>query len=384
MNVQNFELGQESADWEELIPTEATRSATEEDDDDSSLPSLECLEDAIEYGDQDQHNNGAADSDSDDDPYSHIDYDAFVNNARESSPHIVHHVPSDTLPLTSQDTKVWCHVCNSNTSAHTNTEEELECNVCQSTFVEQVDQGVESFLAPTTTTTGSNQHLQPQEGTATSELPSISDADRNAVVNQVLGRILGMSGLSQAALTSNRPITIVREGSDGIRRPVGLLIRQVNPLATTATRSIYSSSSLLSSSTSLGNRSGVLDLLTSLSNIRQGSPNFNNEDALSNAQFEQFLHHVLMNETSHAGAPAATDEMIEKLPTITLITNIEASSLGECSISQENFEVGDIVVCLPCDHKFKQEPILHWLKLHRTCPVCRIDITTPPSTETAM
>ena len=36
-------------------------------------------------------------------------------------------------------------------------------------------------------------------------------------------------------------------------------------------------------------------------------------DADPGGQFEQFLHHILMNESSHAGAPPAADQAIAAL-----------------------------------------------------------------------
>lgn len=55
----------------------------------------------------------------------------------------------------------------------------------------------------------------------------------------------------------------------------------------------------------------------------------------------------------------------------------EIDELGECSINQELFQLGDVAVTLPCEHRFKEESIVHWLKMHSTCPVCRVDISQP-------
>ena len=49
--------------------------------------------------------------------------------------------------------------------------------------------------------------------------------------------------------------------------------------------------------------------------------------------------------------------------------------IGECSICQETFKVGEHFMLLPCNdthpHKFHKCCISPWLKNHDTCPTCR-------------
>lgn len=348
--MDKFEVGENGVDWEELVP-KTNIPSTMEDDDDLSVPSLVSdEEDRVEenyssYDDIEVSEDG-------DGPEEMLS-DSDVNS------HVLRQGGDETSQKESYR-QVWCHGCNENTIADFTLDGELCCRVCKSDFVEEVDQGVEEFLG----------------GSADRNTTPSPPVDRNQVVNQVLSRIFNIANLSQPSLQSRIPITVVREDEHGIRRPVGVLFRQLGPDMEPSSR-LNPFSALETRPQTSSPPSGLLDLLLSLSSIRQGSPNFNNEDALSNSQFEQFLHHVLMNENAHSGAPAATEEMIDSLPSNTLLTNIEAAALGECSISQEVFEVGDVVLTLPCEHKFKQEPIVHWLKLHRTCPVCRIDIVKP-------
>ena len=85
--------------------------------------------------------------------------------------------------------------------------------------------------------------------------------------------------------------------------------------------------------------------------------------------FEDLLHHIMMNETSHAGVPPASDIIIESLlrEQVTSDTN-QINRLGECCISMEPFEAGDTAISLPCGHSYKQDPIVQWLRMHNTCP----------------
>ena len=45
---------------------------------------------------------------------------------------------------------------------------------------------------------------------------------------------------------------------------------------------------------------------------------------------------------------------------------------NECPILRVNFEEGDEITVLPCEHCFNSEAIIHWLKEEKAeCPVCR-------------
>ena len=85
--------------------------------------------------------------------------------------------------------------------------------------------------------------------------------------------------------------------------------------------------------------------------------------------FEDLLHHIMMNETSHAGVAPASDVIIESLlrEQVTADTN-QITRLGDCCISMEPFEPGDTAISLPCGHSYKQEAIVQWLRMHNTCP----------------
>ena len=53
------------------------------------------------------------------------------------------------------------------------------------------------------------------------------------------------------------------------------------------------------------------------------------------------------------------------------------SAVGDrstCQICQEDFNLGDLIVQLPCRHIFCKSCILTWLKVKVTCPCCRDDV----------
>ena len=49
--------------------------------------------------------------------------------------------------------------------------------------------------------------------------------------------------------------------------------------------------------------------------------------------------------------------------------------IGDCAICQEEFEVGELFVPLPCNeihpHRFHKDCISPWLRNNNTCPTCR-------------
>jgi hypothetical protein len=278
-----------------------------------------------------------------------------------------------------QSVQVWCHICSGQSTATKNISSEYECVICRETFVEELDQGIEGFLdgnreelvpllsapeVPSSSSSSSSMAQQEQVSqisSTSSVTASNPTTDHSSIVNHVLERVLG---INTPVATRGQPVTFISAEANGSRRPIGIVISR---------HSAGMERNMLSGFDS--NNTGLMNLLSSLTQIRSNSPGFDSRDALSNAQFEQFLHHVLMNETSHAGAPPATDEMISKLDKLVVEGDVDVTTLGECSISQESFEYGDTIIALPCGHRFKEEPILHWLRMHRTCPVCRVDIS---------
>lgn len=256
---------------------------------------------------------------------------------------------------------VWCHTCGAQSDAVTNTDFELECLGCMSTFVEEQDQGVDRFLA--------EEHNQVQgsgggiidvpassrndisaETSAHPQQPSVAPAqdERSRIINHILDNLFGAPSIiaGPSPLTSAQPI---------LNPPIRIRPAPPQMLQT-----------------------GMFGLLHSVAAIRidaQGGIEHHG-GAMDNAGFEQFLHHILMNESSHAGAPPASPDMIGNLKRETITPGSDFEKLGECCISQEAFEIDDVMVTLPCGHKYKEEPIVHWLKMHCTCPVCRVNITT--------
>jgi hypothetical protein len=248
-----------------------------------------------------------------------------------------------------------------------NHSQELLCLDCSGSCVEELNQGLEDFLsndsipsadsssdevestAPIMTESNIEDSSTFMESPSHDPSPpsaSSSQDTAGGVLSSILAQILGAN--SSTTETG---------------RPVNIIIRQAT---------------LNGSENEGGLSQGILGLIGSLTNIRgrssasSGAGTFGN--AMSNEAFEAFLHHVLMNESSHAGLPPASEALITNLPRIQITADNYSEHVGECSISQEQFEIGDEIVALPCGHRYKEEAIIQWLKMHNSCPVCRIPI----------
>ena len=66
------------------------------------------------------------------------------------------------------------------------------------------------------------------------------------------------------------------------------------------------------------------------------------------------------------GSPPASKEIVNKLKEET-ITKVLGSE-NVCSVCKEEFEVGNVILTLPCKHYFHKE--------HNSCPSCRFELPT--------
>ncbi|XP_062516890.1 E3 ubiquitin-protein ligase RNF115-like [Corticium candelabrum] len=83
------------------------------------------------------------------------------------------------------------------------------------------------------------------------------------------------------------------------------------------------------------------------------------------------------------GAPPADKETIDSLPKV-IITQDVVDKNVECTICQDKYTVREEVHQLTkCQHLFHTGCITPWLKLHDTCPVCRIPVSDRASESTA-
>ncbi|KAF8096583.1 hypothetical protein N665_0305s0006 [Sinapis alba] len=88
--------------------------------------------------------------------------------------------------------------------------------------------------------------------------------------------------------------------------------------------------------------------------------------------FEMLLQRLAENDPNNRyGTPPATKEAVESLETVRV-----GESLVQCTVCLDDFEIGVEVKEMPCKHKFHSECLLPWLELHSSCPVCRYLLPT--------
>lgn len=215
--------------------------------------------------------------------------------------------------------------------------DEPECSVCGSNFVEKVGQRVEEFLALPLP------QVQTSQSSATSSVPTPLSPASSA-----------SAGATTSSFQTSPHIPVVMMqlagGGGGGAMPINLQT-QHGP--------------------SLLGEQPTQDLLTLL---LRGTGLLGGSSIASggNSGLDEILHQLFMSDQGAMATPT-TPEAIEALSRERDIEKLQ--QLGECGITLEPFEVGDTAVIMPCEHVFKEEAILQWLQTHDTCPVCRLKIS---------
>ncbi|XP_065851454.1 E3 ubiquitin-protein ligase AIP2 [Euphorbia lathyris] len=120
----------------------------------------------------------------------------------------------------------------------------------------------------------------------------------------------------------------------------------------------------------------IASVLTAEPSVVPGMDDNNRMENASNI-LQELLDNleVMVNEPR---APAASKEVVAKLPVITLTEEILANVArnAECAICKENLMVGDKMQELPCKHRFHPPCLKPWLEEHNSCPICRHELRT--------
>ena len=93
-----------------------------------------------------------------------------------------------------------------------------------------------------------------------------------------------------------------------------------------------------------------------------------------NDEIERIVNYLLLHDQNKYGSPPASKEIVNKLKEET-ITKVLGSE-NVCSVCKEEFEVGNVILTLPCKHYFRKECISPWLTAHNSCSSCRFELPT--------
>ena len=109
-----------------------------------------------------------------------------------------------------------------------------------------------------------------------------------------------------------------------------------------------------------------MELLFGAGSQGQGHSQF----TFSPADYERLVEEFIRNDDPNSyGAPPASNENMNKLREF----NYEPGKCKavDCAVCQEDYNKGDKLVDLPCNHTYHKDCVLEWLKRHDACPVCR-------------
>lgn len=92
-------------------------------------------------------------------------------------------------------------------------------------------------------------------------------------------------------------------------------------------------------------------------------------------QFENLLNFIMTHDPNHYGNPPASENAIQALKKITIDnSNINNEKESTCNICFCNYEIGEKCIIMPCSHQFHEECIIKWLQMHNSCPICRYEL----------
>jgi len=325
----------------------------------------------------------------------------------------------------SADEQYYCHICNGNVATSLTSSQEWSCVVCSSTFVERLGQDIESFLSITTSDTSSSNSSNSNTSSNRSPLnnrnaavqpsptPSLShfatrlqrradihpmrmqrvERERPSEREQPLLFRRGLMDILNSSIDNNpNPNTTTTNASDNEHG--SLLVRQVSaPHELEAITSLLLASMQSQAHNQLPTNRPIPLFQIPRNAAFGGNDHHHNHHhhhhhafrefaegivgnigtfagSMNSISFDDILHHILMHESSHAGRPPASEALLDSLCRI-VVTDDNVNDMGECNITLEQFEVGDVAVKLTCGHTYKEDSIIHWLKMHNVCPSCR-------------
>ena len=223
--------------------------------------------------------------------------------------------------------RYYCHNCQEEVDGRDSfddPERDPECSICGSTFVEKVGQNVENFLRRPPSPQPPQSQSQPQAHTQSNEIPPQPPSQRAVSSFQTTPHVVTMLQIGGGRGTV--PMNVIRGGQGGRGAAPDIL------------------SMLLQGTGLLGNV------------LPSGG---------TGSGLDEILHQLFLNDPGVIPTPTTP----ETLAALRRERNGEKlTELGECGITLEPFEPGDVALIMPCDHAFKEEAITQWLTTHNTCP----------------
>ncbi|CAF1934975.1 BnaC05g39950D [Brassica napus] len=268
--------------------------------------------------------------------------------------------------------RYWCHMCSRSVNPVIEGEV-INCNFCQSGFVEEMDETpdqatgdhphqavAESLWAPILLGV-MNDHDQNQRASESNveneDGNNDDDDDDDGQIND--GEFDLERHLEEVMRRRRRHSAAILDLLQGIR--AGLSVESEN------NDDNNQDNELVVLINSFNQRIRIQDSVDA-SSVPSGSLG----DYFIGPGFEMLLQRLAENDPNNRyGTPPATKEAVESLETVMV-----EEGLVQCTVCLDDFEIGVEAKEMPCKHKFHSECLLPWLELHSSCPVCRYLLPT--------
>ena len=259
-----------------------------------------------------------------------------------------------------KEKKYWCFSCNKECQIIKAIEEGDEvylCSLCKNSFVEEIE----------------NNDSQTQAQTIQQNQPSIQSQSR---INITINNNRNINTININNQTNNNSSQRNNHNQNqfqyGMNNTLLFLPSTVNYVP-------------------MNNENFIPSMVNSIgsiiSNISPAVNNFFNSFNLDNSlisfldnhnndfQFNNLVNILMSLDIGSNTHPPASEKAIKELKKVEVKeNNINDYKNMTCNICLDNFEVGNILRILECNHEFHENCIITWLKSNNTCPICRHEL----------
>ena len=242
--------------------------------------------------------------------------------------------------------KYWCFSCNKECQIIKSIEEGDEvylCSLCKNSFVEEIEDNNKQTQAP---------QNQPQiQSNRRINITINNNNYQTSINNNRNHQDQYKYGMDNTFLFLPSTVNYVQTNDDDIYpNIVDSVLSLISPGVNTLINS--------------------LNLNDTYNNLVSFLNNHNNDFQFNN--LVNILMSMDMGSNSH---PPASERAINNLKKIEVNeNNINNYKNITCNICLDNFEIGNLLRILECNHEFHENCIITWLKSNNTCPVCRHEL----------
>jgi len=260
-----------------------------------------------------------------------------------------------------QERTYYCHSCRSETRASLPF---LQCPNCNSEFIEEVDL-VDPPTVPPTVNPPPPFTQQPQP--AGNPPPFFHPGVPPFVLPQGRGLPIINQLLEQLSAAMHQQAQTVMNNNNNTNNSTNNINNgNNNPQVTFAdnNRVIFRQNLTFPLHVLIGNMNGGMGFV--------GNPG-----DYANGNWEAMMNQLFQN-SAYRGTPPAAKTEVTNLKRLHIEQQHVDNKL-DCAICTDEFELSNEVIEMPCTHIFHPECILHWLEIHNSCPVCRMELRTDDS-----